>query len=123
MSTSYNRLIEGVTSIRLEEGKGHDRLTLWIEHGNAGTLTLPRGWGRRLVRLFADDSGSDDRDAMRTHWGGAKVGTVVTDNARLPDNAILISEYGEVLTVETIHARAGVKRKDGMPTELFGYER
>ena len=121
MSTSYNKPIEGVTHLRLEEGPGHDVLTIWVEHGKVGTLLLPHGWGRRLACLLADDQGDQD-DAMRTHWGGAAVGAVLTDKARLSDDAIAISEYGDVLTAGTVRARAGARRQDGMPTELFGYE-
>jgi hypothetical protein len=122
MSTSYNRPIEGITSLRLEEGHKHDRLTVWIEHGNAGTLILPHGWGKRLTRVFSSDNGNDGEDDMRTHWGGSAVGAVVTDNAHLPDDATLISEYGEVLTAGQVRLRAGARRSDGWPTELFGYE-
>jgi len=122
MSISYNQPIEGITKLRLVEGQAHDRLSIWIEHGLSGELVLPLGWGARLARMFSKDSGDDSNDAMRTHWGGENVGTVVTDNAHLPDRAILISEYGEVLTAGEVRARAGARRKDGMPTELFGYE-
>lgn len=122
MSTSYNKPIEGITSLRLEEGPEHDRLTVWVEHSNAGTLVVPHSWGRRLVNMFSSDNGDDSQDAMRTHWGGKDVGAVLTDNAHLPEDAVLISEYGEVLTAGQVRARGGARRRDGWPTELFGYE-
>ena len=40
MSTSYYRLQDPFTSLRLEEGPGHDRLTVWEQHANCGTLTV-----------------------------------------------------------------------------------
>lgn len=67
----------------------------------------------------------DDGDCpMRTHWGGSEVGSIVTENENnLPDEMIVISEYGDLLTVREVRARQGAKRKDGAPTELFGYEK
>ena len=122
MSTSYYGLREHVTSLRLEEGPGHDRLTIWVDHGNAGTLVLPRGFGKNMARMFAETDVDDSECPMRTHWGG-EIGAVVTENQTdLQDERVLVSEYGDVLTVAAIRARAGAKRHDKMPTELFGYE-
>jgi hypothetical protein len=122
MSTSYYDLMEGITSLRLEEGPAHDRLTVFDNHANCGTLTLALGRGRTVALAFAIQA--DDQDApIRTHWGGKDVGSVVTEHRRgLADDYCLVSEYGEVLTVGQIRARAGARRKDAMPTELFGYE-
>jgi len=122
MSTSYYRLMEPFTSLRLEEGAGHDRLTVFEGHANCGTLTLSKGVGRRLAQCFIDDE--ENICPLRTHWGGTARGAVVTVNdASLPDDATVISEYGDVLTVKEVKARDGAHRKDGMPTELFGYEK
>ena len=123
MSTSYCVPIEGVTNLRLTEGPVHDRLAIWIEHGLAGELTVPSGWGRRLVCLFSSDNYDDSQDAMRTHWGGSEVGSVVTDRAHLPGDVVLISEYGDVTTAGEVRLLDGAKRSDGMPTELFGYDK
>jgi len=65
----------------------------------------------------------DDRCPLRTHWGGPGCGAVVTvHDSELPDEAVVISEYGDLLTVGEVKARQGARRKDGWPTELFGYE-
>ena len=116
MSTSYYDLVEGITSLHLEEGPAHDRLTVWENGANAGTLTLSRGSGKWVARLFADRTGDIDCP-LRTHWGGSAVGSVVTENRRgLADDYCVVSEYGDVLTVGQVRARAGARRKDGMPT-------
>ena len=122
MSTSYYRLIEPITSLRLEEGLGHDRLTIFENGANAGTLTLTKGLGRRVAGCFSQHE-DDSQCPMRTHWGGKDRGAVVTVNdVTLPDDATVISEYGDILTVAQVKARDGRKRTDGYPTELFGYE-
>lgn len=122
MSTSYYRLSDPFTSIRLEEGVGHDRLTVWEQGANCGTLTFSRGMGKRIARLFAIHE-EDNECPLRTHWGGKERGAIVTVNdPEIADSCTVISEYGDVLTVAQVKARDGQHRKDGMPTELFGYE-
>lgn len=42
-----------ITTIRLEEGPGHDRLHVWNRGGKAGELVVELGDGKELVhRLF-----------------------------------------------------------------------
>lgn len=44
------------TSVRIEEGPGHDRVTLWNRGGNSGTLTVKKGDGIEVgTRLFGDN--------------------------------------------------------------------
>ena len=47
---------------------------------------------------------------------------VTINDKHLADEATVISEYGDLLTVAQVKARDGVERSDGWPTELFGYE-
>jgi hypothetical protein len=122
MSTSYYGLEGPFTSLRLEEGEKHDRLTIWEQGANCGTLVFSKGIGRRIVLKFAEH-GYDDVPPLRTHWGGKERGSVVTVNdSEMPDEATVISEYGDILTVGQVKARHGARRVDGHPTELFGYE-
>ena len=123
MSTSYYRLKPPVTHIRVEDKTpGHTKLVIWVNHGLSGTLVLQTEEVRdflRILVLYEDDSGCP----LRTHWGGPERGTIVTINDNtLPDEAVVISQYGELLTVSEVKVRDGAKRKDGFPTELFGYE-
>jgi len=99
-------------------------LSIWESGALAGTLTLSKGMGRRVALLFVQ-SLEDNVVPVRTHWGGSDVGTVVTvrDSAlKLPDETVVVSDYGEVLTIGQVKARRGARRRDGLPTELFGYE-
>ena len=122
MSTSYYRLKKPITHLRLTESPGHDRLTIWVNHAMSGTLTLANRETQEFLRLFAQYQ-EDARCPLRTYWGGSDRGSVVTVNDdTLPDEMCVISEYGQLLTVAEVKARAGTKRSDGMPTELFGYE-
>ena len=122
MSTSYYYFNSPITSIRLEEGPAHDLITIFENHANCGTLTVSKGTGRTICLMFALNDVDDFQCPIHTHWGGSKVGAVITENVNgLSDDLILISEYGEPMSVKQIRALAGHVRKDGMPGELFGY--
>ena len=83
---------------------------------------MSKGVGRRIAILFANHE-EDNECPLRTHWGGKERGAVVDVNdPTIPDEATVISEYGDVLTVAQVKARDGQHRADGYPTELFGYE-
>lgn len=56
MSTEYYCLKPPLTSLRLEEGEGHDRITVWERGACAGTLTLSSGAGSVVAGLFFYDS-------------------------------------------------------------------
>jgi hypothetical protein len=121
MGTSYYRLKDPFTAFRVETIDGLDRVSLWARGEPVGVLEVPAGCGAQVVSTLID------RDVgvapLHTHWGG-EVGSVVTENEPgLPDDMVLVSEYGDVLTVGEVRRRAGAKRKDGWPTELRGYER
>jgi hypothetical protein len=110
MSTSYYRLRPPITSLRLEEGTAHDRLLIWEGHGLAGVLTLGRGSGRSLA-LMLSESGADGLTcAAHIHYGGDSAGCVVTVNEPiLPDSAVVVSEDGEVTTMDRVKAWHGRK--------------
>jgi len=123
MSTSYYRLKPPITYLRLEEGHGHDKLTLWVNHANVGTITLRKEEVRGVISCFTLYE-EDNECPLRSYWGGSERGSAVYANENdLPDDMLVISEYGELLTVAQVKARHGAKRKDKMPTELFSYEK
>ena len=107
MSTSYYHLRQPITSLRLEEVVGHDRLTLFESGANIGTLTLSKGMGKTVASFFADEV--DDHVApLRTHYGGKGVGCVVTvHDPHLHPETMLIDEYGQPFTVAQIRAMNG----------------
>lgn len=118
MSTSYYRLAEPITHLNGEIGGGHTHLGIWVNHGKTGILVLHNNEVGPFIRLLLSDI-----VAMRTHWGGSEVGSIVTEVVPgLTDEMQLISEYDEILTVGQIRRRQGSRRQDGYPTELFGYE-
>lgn len=119
MSTSYYGLAEPITHLRIESSnQEHTRLGVWVYGGHAGTLTVPTQELKYFLMLFYNDRNC----LLRTHWGGKDRGAVVTVIHDVPDETIVISERGQLLTVGQVKARDGAKRSDGMPTELFGHE-
>ena len=114
MSTNYFRLLEPITSIRLEESAGHDRLTVFENGANAGTLTLSKGAGRR-VALHLVLQEEDPNCPVRTYYGGAEIGLVVDVNDKeMPDCATVVSEYGDVYTMGEVKRMEG-KGKHAQP--------
>lgn len=107
MSTSYYHLRPPITSLRLEEGAGHDSLTLFESGANIGTLTITKGLGKTVVSFFADDV-EDNLAPLRTHYGGKGIGCVVTvHDPHLHPETMLIDEYGQPFTVAQITAMSG----------------
>ena len=118
MSTEYYKLRKPFTYLYLTREGDRDRLVVWIANFESGTLTIPSRHTKDILRSFFDDY----VPVLRTHWGGKDRGAIVTVEEELPNKAVVLSEYGELLTVAQVRARAGATRRDGMPTELFGYE-
>lgn len=107
MSTSYYYFNPPITSVRVDEGPGHDRVTVFIDGKNAGTLIVSAGQGKAIACLFANKV-TDDMAPMRTHYGGKGVGCVVTVlDPDLRDDNHLIDEYGRVYTARKIKQLAG----------------
>jgi len=121
MGTNYYRLRPPITCLRLLEGPGYNRLSVWANHGLSGTLLIPRDSTWSMIQCFID---RDNMPALHTSWGGSERGSVVTVwDTHLDDNVMVASEYCELITVGQVKARDGAKRKDGTPTELWGYEK
>ena len=107
MSTSYYRFRTPISSVRIEEGGGHDILTIFESGANSGTLVVSKGKGRTIASFFADEV-DDNLAPIRTHFGGKGVGCIVTcNNPELDKDECLIDEYGNVFRVSEIQAMSG----------------
>lgn len=111
MSGCYYRLKPPVTSLRLKTGPGHDRLSVWVNHGLAGELVLPKTTARDVVLCFAERELDESRCPLRTTWDGNDP-VVMVNVPRLDDDTMLVSEYGDLLTVAQVKARHRAKRKE-----------
>jgi hypothetical protein len=122
MSTSYYHIAKPISALQMRDDGANCFLEIWIAGFYAGALTMPKEHVGSILRMMYEYT-DDFHCALRTHWGGSDRGAIVTVNDEtLADEAVIISEYGELLTVAQVKARDGAKRHDGMPTELFGYE-
>jgi hypothetical protein len=107
MSTSYYHFIHPVTSVKINEGPVHDRVTVFESHAQTGTLTVSKGMGKKFASFFAEEV-DDNLAPMRTHFGGKGRGCVVTiHDEHLHPDTYLIDEYGSVFTVAEIKAMDG----------------
>lgn len=104
MSTAYYPLRDPITSIKVEEGPSHDRVSIWESGGLAGVLTVSKGAGSRIAFMLADTTD----EVLRTGWGGDSIGCVVYGRLKtLAPDLCVVSEYGEVMTVSEVAAMAG----------------
>ena len=125
MSTNYYRLKKPITFLKIESiitknNLNHNELAIWINRDYAGNLVVPVSNLYDILQCFVD---FDNEPVLRTHWGGIDKGSIVTiKNNTLDDKEIVVSDYCNILTVKQVKDRNGAKRKNGLPTELFGYE-
>lgn len=123
MSTSYYRLRKPVTYLALSRPEGmHNSLRIWINHALAATITLRKEETNDVLRLLSQDGDDFEARPLHTYWNGELGAVVIVNDKTIHDEELVISDYGELLTVQQVKARNGAKRKDGKPTELFGYE-
>lgn len=110
MSTSYYGLAPPITFLKLDSGKGgHDRLSIWVNHGLAGTLTLREEETRDILIRF-----TGPECLLHVYYGSPDTGAVVAVfSPDLPDEAVMISEYGELTTVAQVKAQCGVGKRSG----------
>ena len=108
MSTYYYPFKNGITSVRLTEGPGHDRVEVWQRHGKCGELVFDLGTGREMARAFCSGTA-----LMQTTYGGESIGIVVnrlvgSSDLKLSD--YLLSDDGTLCTVQEIMDMAGSRR-------------
>jgi len=112
MSTSYYYCREPVTKVKIASDGEDSRITVWVRGENVGSLWIEPNDIEAVARMFSDSDADDFHCPMRTHFGGAERGCVVTENVRgLDPNLCLIDEYGRPHTVREIRAMAGEGRK------------
>ena len=122
MSTSYYRIAKPISALKIHDNTDRlDTIEFWIAGEYVGALTMDKRHVKSFVRQFVEYT-DDFHCPLRTHWGGSQGAIVTINDESAADDDLVISEYGDLLTVAQVKARHGAKRKDGFPTELFGYE-
>jgi hypothetical protein len=102
MSTSYTRFKKPITCVRIETVGPHDRVTVWINHQNTGTLVVDAGTGSDILEMF--DSGEQVLHCYAGPLTGpdldgtSKGACVVRTDPNISDDEYVISEYGVVMT-------------------------
>jgi hypothetical protein len=99
MSTSYYRLREPITSVRVDDIGGHDRISVWIAHGLAGSLVVRKLETKVILRMFAQEAPS-----FYVYCdAGRKVRCIMIEEG-LEDAECLVSESGELFNVGQVRA-------------------
>lgn len=103
MSTEYYALKKPITSIRPKIMGGHTHVGIWVNHAKSGTLLFRNDEWADAIWLFVDK----DESPMRTFWGAVKDGCIVKEtDASSPAEQQVVSEFGELITVGQIRAKA-----------------
>lgn len=62
--------------------------------------------------LRADLDDPLPQPVAHTHWGGIETGCVVRMLRPLPDDQVIVSEYGDEMTVAELRAKDGQGRRE-----------
>lgn len=99
MSTSYNRFKKPITCVRIElQDSSHDKVTVWVNHQNAGTLVVDYKTGKDILEMF--DSG----EVVLHCYAGHDCPRVIKRDPNIRDDEYVISEYGHVIAVREVLA-------------------
>ncbi|MCX5884333.1 MAG: hypothetical protein NT096_00210 [Proteobacteria bacterium] len=93
MSTSYTRFKKPITKINIETKGPHDKVTVWVNHQNAGTLVVDKGTGKEFLEMFNSD------EQVLHCYAGPTGPCVMKDDPNISDDEYIISEYLDVVTV------------------------
>lgn len=105
MSTTYYRLKPPFTHVTLEEG-AHDKVSLWENGANVGTLTFSEGQGADFLCLLRA------QPVMHTFYGGDTRGCVVEEKEiGLDADMTILDGSGTPTTVRDVRGLAGKGRK------------
>jgi hypothetical protein len=98
MSTSYYRFKAPITNVRVETIGPHDKVTVWVNHQNAGTIVVDAGQGRDILKMF-----NSGEQVLHCYAGGAgHIPCVVKKDPNIQDSEYVISDYGDVLTAANV---------------------
>jgi hypothetical protein len=99
MSTSYTRFKKPITCVCIElQDSSHDKVTVWVNHQNAGTLVVDYKTGKDFLEMF--DSGEQVLYCYAGHDGPR----VIKRDPNIKDDEYVISEYGHVKAVREVLA-------------------
>lgn len=106
MSEYWHPLPDMISSVQVENGAAHDKLTIFEKGGAlAGVLTFSTGRAQEFLLLL-----TDPRPVLQTYWGGNTRGICVKVFREVPHNTQLISgSTGRVRTVDDLMAVAGAR--------------
>jgi hypothetical protein len=90
MSTSYTRFKKPITRVSIDTtDHTHDKITIWVDHQNAGTIVVDAGQGNDFLDMF--DSGK-----TVLHCYSAKGPCVIKKDPDISNDEYVISEYNEI---------------------------
>jgi hypothetical protein len=97
MSTSYYRFKRPITCVRIETEGTHEKVTVWVNHQNSGTLVVDKGTGKDILEMF--DSGEQ---VLHCYAGAGSSPCVVKTDPNIQDSEYVISDYNEITTVANV---------------------
>ncbi len=115
MSTEYYRLKKPFTSVRTRPVGVHVAMSLWVNHAKTGELTLRQDEVKDVLLALA--RGSSAVRQFGTADGATQIEYYDDD---VEDDTILISQYGELTSVESISQRDPEREAEESADDLSG---
>lgn len=100
MSTSYTRFKKPITCVRIElQDSSHDKVTVWVNHQNAGTLVVDYKTGKDILEMFNSGEQVLHCYAGPEYRSGPVVPCVMKDDPSISNDEYVLSEYYDVVAV------------------------
>lgn len=98
MSKSYYRFKKPITCVRVDSEGKHDKVTVWVNHQNSGTLVVDAEQRPNILDILTDDF----NPVLHCYSGGDKGPCVIKNDPDISDDEYVISEYNEVVLVKDV---------------------
>ena len=105
MGCTYRELHEPFTSIQVNTVGLHTKICLWANGKLAGRLVMDQSEALDFLDCLRG------REIAHTSWGGDEKGTRVRILGSLPRSTQLISEYGDIVTMDKVLKMDGEGKK------------
>jgi len=96
MSTTYYKPVPPITSLAVDVNGMHTHLSIWVNHVNAGSLTLRNEEASGVLSLFRGIP------LFFSYFGGDKRERVIELRGNPTDSLVVISETGEIVKVKDL---------------------
>jgi len=110
MGTSYYKLQEPLTLVRMETKGGHDTIRIFEKNAYNGILVFTKGMGKIFIRMICETE-----PVAHSYWGGKEHGRIVDLNIpkkEFNEIKILIDENDNLISPADLLKYVGKNKKN-----------